>query len=206
MVVIHDLGLIAAKALGEASRLAQLNIPYQWGGNGPDRFDCSGFVQWCYSVGGYPNLPKDRRLWTTATLRLLGDAIPPGSQSPGDLIFPDAGHVGICVDKTRFIDAPETGKTVGIHDFTRYNGGKYSVRRLVDPYGGPDALVAGALFNPTTGVFSRVDDPIQAVQAIYDAIAKPIAWLSEGSNWIRIGMIVGGGGLVMFAIIHLENG
>lgn len=205
MPVIVDGGVIATKALTEAARLAQMNIPYRWGGNDLTGFDCSGFVQWCYSVGGYPGLPKDRRVWTTASLRLLGVSVAPGQQLPGDLIFPDAGHVGICVDKTRFIDSPETGKTVGLHDYTRYNGGQYSVRRLVFPYAGTDVLAGAALVGPG-GVLTGIADPILAVQKIYDAIAAPIAWLSEGSNWVRIGMIVGGGGLVLFGIIHLENG
>lgn len=204
MAIIVDGGGIALKALVEATRLAQMNIPYRWGGNDLSGFDCSGFVQWCYSVGGYPSLPKDRRVWTTATLHLLGEAVAAGSQLPGDLIFPDIGHVGICVDKTHFIDAPETGKTVGLHDFTRYNGGKYTVRRLVNPYLGADLAAAGALVGPG-GVLTGIADPIIAVQKIYDAIAKPIAWLSEPSNWIRIGMVAGGGALVMFAIIHLEG-
>jgi hypothetical protein len=205
MAVINDGGIIAVKALTEAARIAQMNIPYRWGGNDLTGFDCSGFVQWCYSVGGYPNLPKDRRVWTTASLRLLGDAVPMGQQLAGDLIFPDLGHVGICVNKTQFIDAPETGKTVGLHNYLSYNGGQYTVRRLIFPYADNSLVQAGALFSPDGGVFSQVGAPLQALQALWDAIEKPIKWLSDGSNWIRIGMIVGGGGLVMFGIIHLEN-
>lgn len=207
MPVIIDGGVIATKALTEAARIAGMTppVPYQWGGNSLAGFDCSGFVQWCYAVGGYPGISKDRRIWTTATLHLLGVSVPNGQQLPGDLIFPDAGHVGICVNKTQFIDAPETGKTVGLHDYTRYNGGNYSVRRLVFPYAGTDVLIGAGLVGPG-GPLSTIADPILAVQAIYDALMKPIAWLSEGSNWLRIGMILGGAGLVMFGIIHLENG
>lgn len=200
-MIIVDGGLTAARALTEAARLAQMNIPYLWGGNSLRGFDCSGLVQWCYSVGGYPGIPKDVRIWTTASLKLLGSSVAKGSQLPGDLIFPDAGHVGICTSKTQFIDAPETGKTVGLHDFTRYNAGNYTVRRLVDPFVGTDVLVAAGV----TGIVAPIVAPITAAEQIIDAIEAPIKWLSEGSNWVRIGMIIGGAALGLFGIVYLEK-
>ncbi len=36
----------AQNALNEA--LSCINSPYNWGGNGPDAFDCSGLIMWSY--------------------------------------------------------------------------------------------------------------------------------------------------------------
>jgi hypothetical protein len=204
-MIIEDGGNIAAHALAEAGRLAKLNIPYLWGGNSERGMDCSGLVQWCMSVGGYPNLPKDRRVWTTATLRMLGTTVANNRAGPGDLIFPDVGHVGIFVSGTTFIDAPETGKTVGIHDFSKYNGGKFTVVRIVAPYGGDSAI--GGLVSNIPGLGDVIGGGVAVVTVadqVMSALAGPIAWLSDGANWIRIGMLLGGGALVLFGVVYLE--
>jgi len=209
-LIIQDGGKIAAGAIAEAGRIMRENVPYLFGGNNEKGFDCSGFVQWCYSVGGYPALPKDRRVWTTTTLRLLGDPVTKGTELPGDLIFPDAGHVGIYIGPNQFVDAPETGKTVGLHDFTKYNGGQYSVRRLVTPYAPLDPVTGGivdlaaGLINDT-GILGPVAGAVSAGTALWNSLSGPIAWLSKGANWVRIGMIVGGGALVLFSIVYLED-
>jgi NlpC/P60 family len=200
-MMIDDGGAIAAGALREAERLAGLQIPYRWGGNTLNGMDCSGFMQWIFSVGGYPNLPRDRRRWTTATLRLLADPIPRGQERPGDLIFPSVTHVGIYIGPNRFIDAQQTGTFVGVHDYTRYNRGQYSVYRLVTPYTG----AGGYLHIP-------IDDDNPAAQtigglvaAVNGAIAAPITWLTQPENWIRIGMMLGGVMLVLFGVISLQT-
>lgn len=217
-MIIHDGGDIARGALIEAQRLASLkNVPYLWGGNNPTAgFDCSGFVQWCYSVGGYPNLPKDVRRWTTYTIATLANTVPNGQQQPGDLIMPDLGHVGIFTANNLFIDAPTTGVMVGIHNFTNYNGGKYSVYRLVDPAGGVPVSGTGTIQDPVTGIVTGIADPILTaitnLQGPINALIQPFVifgkvatWLTDGANWIRMATFVLGGILLLFGIVYLEN-
>jgi len=77
-----------------------LGLPYQLGANGPDRYDCSSFVQKAYSLIG---LPIPRNTWTQIeTGREIDDI---QALQRGDLVFfgkrrgvRDIGHIGIVVD------------------------------------------------------------------------------------------------------------
>lgn len=75
-----------------------LGVPYVWGGNGPNCFDCSGFTKYVYAHFGYT-------LNRTASAQLSnGVSVSRSELQPGDLIFFDNGkvstpvsHVGIYV-------------------------------------------------------------------------------------------------------------
>ena len=82
--------------------------PYQWGGNGPGSFDCSGFVNYVYrqhGISGMPRVSVDIQRWATT--------IPRSQAQPGDLVFERFGwrngsgadHVGIYVGNGRIIAA-----------------------------------------------------------------------------------------------------
>ncbi len=88
--------------------LSRLGSPYVWGATGPDRFDCSGLTQWSYARAG---IHLDR-----TTYRQLYDGIPvPRSQvRPGDLVFPNAGHVQMAIGNNLVVEAPHPGATVRI--------------------------------------------------------------------------------------------
>lgn len=95
--------LFAAEALG---------TPYQWGGNGPATYDCSGLMVAAWRSAGV-DLPRTAQEQYDATQRELG---PPG---PGDLLFfgaspTDVVHVGIEIGDGLMIDAPYTGAVVRI--------------------------------------------------------------------------------------------
>ncbi|GLY19755.1 NlpC/P60 family protein [Kineosporia rhizophila] len=97
----------------------QLGLPYQWGGNGPDRgdrgFDCSGLTAAAYRAAGIA-LPR------TAQLQYEhGPHVPLDSLQPGDLVFfgsstADVDHVGLYLGENQMIDAPHTGAVVRIED------------------------------------------------------------------------------------------
>ena len=83
-----------------------LGVPYVWGGNGPNSFDCSGFTKYVYAHFGYT-------LNRTASAQLSnGVSVSRSELQPGDLIFFDNGkvstpvsHVGIYVGDGQFIHA-----------------------------------------------------------------------------------------------------
>lgn len=86
--------------------------PYQWGGAGPDSFDCSGLVMMAWSQAGidFPHLAQDQ--YDMTAREPLSDLV------PGDLVFfgtPDnVYHVGIYIGNGNMIDAPETGENVSV--------------------------------------------------------------------------------------------
>ena len=92
---------------------AQLGKPYQWGAAGPDRFDCSGLVQYVYSNLGVP-LPR-----VASQQAGSGVHVDRKDLAPGDLVFfrlngSRIDHVGIYVGKGRFIHAPNKRRPVQV--------------------------------------------------------------------------------------------
>ena len=110
-------GEAPAAAVAVAYAQAQLGTPYQWGGDGPGGFDCSGLTQAAYQAAGI-QLPRTAQQQYNA-----GPPVPAGQPlQPGDLVFfgNDPGHVdhvGIVADKTEMIDAPHTGAVVRVEPY-----------------------------------------------------------------------------------------
>jgi hypothetical protein len=105
-------------AAGVAVKFAEskLGLPYVWGGNGPNGYDCSGLTHAAYAAAGV-NLPR-----VADDQMKFGPRVPAGQPlMPGDLVFflgsdspgpGRAGHVGIAVSGTEMIDAPFTGTVI----------------------------------------------------------------------------------------------
>lgn len=91
---------------------AQIGKPYQWGGAGPDSYDCSGLVMVAWEKAGVelPHSSQDQYDLTTR--------ISIANLLPGDLVFfgtpTDVYHVGLYIGNGKMIDAPETGEFVSI--------------------------------------------------------------------------------------------
>jgi cell wall-associated NlpC family hydrolase len=89
-----------------------LGVPYVWGGESAQGFDCSGLVQAVYREAGV-SLPRVAQSQYNA-----GPAVSPGQAVvPGDLVFfgtgpGDVSHVGMFVGDGLMVDAPHTGATV----------------------------------------------------------------------------------------------
>lgn len=94
-----------------------LGTPYVWGANGPESFDCSGFVRYVYAHFGV-SLTR-----TTYTQINEGSYVSRDDLQPGDLIFfgtgSDPHHVGMYVGNNSYIHAPRTGDVVKISPLTR---------------------------------------------------------------------------------------
>lgn len=101
-----------------------MGTPYQWGGESPKGFDCSGFAQYLYGKAGI-SIPR-----TTYTQWQAGTPIKQNQMRPGDLVFfkgSDSrgglpGHVGIYIGGGKMIDAPHTGSDVRIDNVSSFGG------------------------------------------------------------------------------------
>jgi len=92
-----------------------IGTPYVWGGKTPAGFDCSGFVSYVLNHSGRTsNFPS----YTVAQESVVTQ-IPVSEAQPGDILFwGDHGstyHDAIYLGNNQFIDAPQPGDTVGIH-------------------------------------------------------------------------------------------
>lgn len=120
---------------------SQLGQPYEWGGDGPDSFDCSGFVHFVYGIVGI-DVPRVSR-----SLIQTGHRVTLFNIKRGDLVFffsgeppeRDISHVGIVITDYKdgnfeFIHANRGSGCVSISEYKQpyfYNsyGG---ARRIVD--------------------------------------------------------------------------
>lgn len=92
-----------------------IGTPYVWGGKTPAGFDCSGFVAYVLNNSGRTsNFPS----YTVAEESAVTQ-IPVSQAQPGDILFwgnhGSTYHVAIYLGNNQFIDAPQPGDTVGIH-------------------------------------------------------------------------------------------
>jgi cell wall-associated NlpC family hydrolase len=111
--------------------MSMLDQPYRWGGAAPGGFDCSGLVAFAAAGAGI-------RVPRTAHEQLAsGMPIARGELQAGDLVFMRLAHkelhVGIAIDKERFIHAPSAGGRVRIDSLAAspYAPGFLKARRLV---------------------------------------------------------------------------
>ena len=95
-----------------------LGVPYVYGGNGPNCFDCSGFTKYVYAHFGVT-------LNRTATDQLAnGTSVSKSQLQPGDLVFFRANttkpvsHVGIYIGGGKFIHASTNAYVVQIDDLS----------------------------------------------------------------------------------------
>jgi len=97
----------------------QLGKPYQWGGTGPDAFDCSGLAMMAYRAAGIAIPRTSQEQWA------VGPRVPPGQEQPGDLVFfagsdgtsQAPGHVGIVIGGGEMIEAYATGYPIRVSTY-----------------------------------------------------------------------------------------
>jgi peptidoglycan DL-endopeptidase CwlO len=98
----------------------QLGKPYQWGGTGPDSFDCSGLVMMAYRAAGIDIPRTSQQQWA------WGPRVSPKHVQPGDLVFfvgadgtvTSPGHVGLVIGGGLMIEAYATGFPIRIAPYT----------------------------------------------------------------------------------------
>ncbi|GAA3960917.1 C40 family peptidase [Actinomadura viridis] len=114
----------SAKAMGAVkAALAQLGVPYSWGGGTPSGpsfgiaqgsnikgFDCSGLTMYAYAQVGI-KLPH-----YTGSQFNAGTHVSRSQLRPGDLVFfhQDLHHMGMYIGKGRMVHAPQTGDVIKV--------------------------------------------------------------------------------------------
>jgi cell wall-associated NlpC family hydrolase len=109
---------VVATAIAYAEQ--QLGKPYQWGGTGPDAFDCSGLVMMAYRTAGISIARTSEQQWATEP------KIPASQAQPGDLVFfagadgtpTSPGHVGLVIGHGQMIEAYATGFPIRVASYT----------------------------------------------------------------------------------------
>jgi cell wall-associated NlpC family hydrolase len=104
--------------------LTQLGKPYQWGGAGPDTYDCSGLTMDAWARAGVQLGHYTGYQWDA------GPHVPLNQLQRGDLLFfatntADPGtihHVGIYIGSGMMVDAPYTGVDVRIDSMYQPGG------------------------------------------------------------------------------------
>jgi cell wall-associated NlpC family hydrolase len=122
-----DAAPTAAAQVAVQFALAQVGLPYQWGGDGPAAgdagFDCSGLTHAAYAAAGV-DLPR-----TAHTQYHHGPLVRPGSPlMPGDLVFygnpSRVHHVALYLGGGRMVNAPRFGEPVQVAQH-RWDGDSY---------------------------------------------------------------------------------
>lgn len=114
--------------------MSYLGTPYVWGADGPEQFDCSGFVHYVYAHFDI-DIPRNSRLLSESGVRRNCKDIRRGDLVfflSGDLPERDISHVGIAITdyengNFRFVHASRGSGCVTINeykeDFYRKNYG-----------------------------------------------------------------------------------
>ncbi len=139
----------------------QIGKPYVYGATGPDSFDCSGLVQYCYNqfeneIGFHINR-------TTYEQIKQGKEIDKDNKEewqPGDLVFPNEGHVVVYTGGGKCIEAMKTGTNVMEHEYNRIT--TYSVRRIFPEVVEIDVSTNGIPEEYSKGFVNLVKDAVSA--------------------------------------------
>ena len=88
--------------------LAQRGDPYQWGGSGPNSFDCSGLTSYSWRAAG-EIIPR-----TSREQSVFGTAVSKSSLRPGDLVFfySPVSHVAMYIGNGYIVHSSTYGQPV----------------------------------------------------------------------------------------------
>ena len=96
---------------------SRCGCPYVWAGSGPNYFDCSGLVMWCYAQVGISLPHSSESMYARASAR-----IPVSEAQPGDVLY-RYGHVALCIEPggQTYIHAPQSGDVVRVASYSMFS-------------------------------------------------------------------------------------
>lgn len=174
---------------------AQIGKPYKWGTKGPNTFDCSGLI-----VAAYEHATPPIRLphWTGALI-VSGKSVARSELQPGDMVFPDAGHVQLYIGSGQIIEAQQAGVPIRQGPMWGFVTG----RRVVTEGGVPSKLGATAM-----GVLQELPGPWSVGADVADVL-RPVGIaaynVTSPKFWGRIGMGVLGAFLIVTGVLYLNR-
>ena len=191
-------GTASATVLDAA--MAELGVPYLWGGTTSAGFDCSGLVQHAYQRAGIamPRVSRDQAR--------MGVEVPSLDQAlPGDLVAfgqPTVDHIGIYVGNGKMIHAPKRGDVVKVGPITRPIA---TIRRVLTPgaptttFAGVDQTGSGAGVGPTTAP-AHLSALFQRAGASHGVDAGLLAAVAKAESGFNPGAVspVGAQGIMQF--------
>lgn len=103
--------------------MSKIGSPYQWGGNGPNAFDCSGLVQQAFAAAGI-SVPRQGtdQFWAAPT------RVPLSEMRYGDLlVFNDDGsgrfgHIAIYIGNNQVVQALNEQQPLGVTSLSWMSG------------------------------------------------------------------------------------
>lgn len=103
--------------------ISYLGVAYLWGGSDPSEgLDCSGLTSLCYAQAGHP-LPRTSYEQHSLVESLGHMVYDIDLLAPGDLIFPQVGHVALYAGGGNIVHAPAPGRVVTYEQAYGFIGG-----------------------------------------------------------------------------------
>ncbi|AXK34404.1 hypothetical protein DVA86_18880 [Streptomyces armeniacus] len=104
----------AAAAFNAAK--SKVGMPYVWGADGPNSFDCSGLTSWAFKQAGV-SIPRTSQAQAEVGTRINSQ----GDLKPGDLIVmrDDLSHIGFYAGNGQILHAPKPGAGVRYESISR---------------------------------------------------------------------------------------
>src|SRR5436309_7373633 len=177
----------AGAASGSAvvdTALSYQGVPYRWGGESPDGFDCSGLVQHVFARHGVtlPRVAKDQAQ--------AGSPVALSDLQPGDLVFfgSPVDHVGINAGGGKMVAAPHTGDVVKLQSF---DPSTVTAARRVLPGNGAGAIGVGAGGGDSSWVdrlppagrrFAGAIQQAATAAGVEPRLLAALAWTESGVN------------------------
>ena len=178
---------------GDAIAFAQAQIgkPYVFGHTGPDSYDCSGLVYAAYKHANPPVILTPY----TVTMLTQGRPVAKSELQPGDLIFPDSGHVVLYIGNNEMVEAPHAGATVRqgpVYAF--WQGCRVTTDGQSISSG--DVKLAANITPDTGGVADETATTLKTIGQVFKAVLTP-------SFWTRLGAGVLGAVIVLIGLLIL---